>query len=87
MAATSLIQAKIDPEIKQKAERCLSAFGIDSATAIRIYFAKIAETGKIPFVVGFEDDDFWQEYSTAITGTQLSENMHQKIDKWKWTKK
>jgi DNA-damage-inducible protein J len=57
MATTALVQARIEPALKQKAEQYFQAFGMDSATAIRIFYAKVAETGTIPFTIGINPED------------------------------
>ncbi len=54
MANTALVQAKIDPKLKKEAEKCFSLFGLDSATAIRVFFSKVVQTNRIPFTVGFD---------------------------------
>ena len=54
MANTALVQAKIDPELKKEAEKRFSRFGLDSATAIRMFFAKVVQTNRMPFTVGFD---------------------------------
>ena len=62
MATTSLVQARIETSIKEKAERYFHSFGIDSATAIRIFFAKVSETGKIPFTIGLDIECLFYPY-------------------------
>jgi addiction module RelB/DinJ family antitoxin len=57
--AAALVQARIDSALKEKAERYFHSFGMDTATAIRIFFAKVAETGKIPFTIGMETEDLY----------------------------
>ncbi|MDR3094575.1 MAG: type II toxin-antitoxin system RelB/DinJ family antitoxin [Bacteroidales bacterium] len=57
--ATTLVQARIDPVIKERAEAYFHSFGIDTATAIRIFFAKVSETGRIPFTIGLEAEDVY----------------------------
>ncbi|GHU55788.1 hypothetical protein FACS189411_04960 [Bacteroidia bacterium] len=57
--ATTLVQARIDAALKEKTEKYFHSFGMDTATAIRIFFAKVAETGKIPFTIGLETEDFY----------------------------
>jgi addiction module antitoxin, RelB/DinJ family len=64
MANTALVQAKIDPWLKEEAEKRFSLFGLDSATAIRMFFAKVVQTDRIPFTVGL-DDDIPGEYETT----------------------
>ena len=45
----------------------------------------------IPFLeqIGIIDrnDDFWEEYSNAISGEELRQHMYQRIDAWKWNEK
>jgi DNA-damage-inducible protein J len=57
MSTTALVQARIEPALKQKAEQYFHAFGMDSATAIRIFYAKVVETGSIPFTIGLSIED------------------------------
>ncbi|GHT21611.1 hypothetical protein FACS189430_01940 [Bacteroidia bacterium] len=66
MATTTLVQARINPVIKERAEAYFHSFGMDSATAIRIFFAKVAETGSIPFTIGIDDEDVYD----AMIGEQ-----------------
>ena len=73
MATTSLVQARIETSIKEKAERYFHSFGIDSATAIRIFFAKVSETGKIPFTIGLDAED--------IHDAKVAENAYRKYEK------
>ncbi len=54
MANTALVQAKIDPKLKREAEKRFSLFGLDSATAIRMFFSKVVLTNRIPFTVGLD---------------------------------
>jgi antitoxin component of RelBE/YafQ-DinJ toxin-antitoxin module len=37
----------------------LLSFGIDSATAIRMFFTKVVETGRIPFTIGYDAEDLY----------------------------
>jgi addiction module RelB/DinJ family antitoxin len=64
--ATALVQARMDSELKEKAEKYFHAFGMDTATAIRIFFAKVAETGSIPFTIGIDNEDAYD----AMIGEQ-----------------
>jgi addiction module RelB/DinJ family antitoxin len=55
--ATALVQARVDAAIKEKAEKYFHTFGMDTATAVRIFMAKVADTGRIPFTIGFDPED------------------------------
>ena len=57
---------------------------------VRIDFERYGKA-MIPFFeqIGVIDrnDDFWEEYATAITGDELRRRMYQRIDTWKWNEK
>ena len=44
-----------------------------------LFFAKVG--------VMAHEDDFWEEYATAITGKELCQCMYQRIDAWKWSER
>jgi addiction module RelB/DinJ family antitoxin len=64
--ATTLVQARVDSDIKAKTDSFFKAFGMDTATAIRIFLAKVAETGSIPFAIGVNAEDAYD----AMIGEQ-----------------
>ena len=49
MARTATIQARIDPEIKSKAQRILSTLNISMSEAISLYLTQVALHNGIPF--------------------------------------
>ncbi len=49
MAKTANIYARIEPEIKEKAETILGALGIPASNAINMFYKQIILTGGIPF--------------------------------------
>jgi DNA-damage-inducible protein J len=51
MANTALVQVRVEPDLKEIVDNVLADNGLDIPTAVRIYFAKIARTGGIPFDV------------------------------------
>jgi hypothetical protein len=57
---------------------------------VRIDFDRYGKA-MIPFLeqIGVIDqnDDFWDEYSTAIIGDELRQHIYQKIDAWEWNGK
>ena len=59
MATATLVQARIDSVIKEKAESYFRSFGMDNATAIKIFYAKVAESGSIPFTIGRDAEDLY----------------------------
>jgi len=51
MANTALIQARIEPELKNDVEVILDANGLDIPTSIRMFLTKVRQVGGIPFDV------------------------------------
>ncbi len=47
---TVVVQSRIKPEVKEKAERVLDAIGLSMGDAIRIFLQQVANTGGLPFV-------------------------------------
>ena len=66
MSATATVQAKMKPSLKTKAEGYFERFGMDTSTAIRIFFSKVVETGKIPFSIGVEDEILDKELAKSL---------------------
>lgn len=50
------LQVRLDDKLKRKAEDIFKKIGIDTPTAIRIFFAKVADVGGIPFILQVPDD-------------------------------
>ena len=48
---TALVQARVEPELKEDVELILSENGLDIPTAIRMYFTKIRRVQGLPFEV------------------------------------
>ena len=63
-AAKKGIQVRMDAELSARAERVFAAVGIDTPTAIRMFFTKVAMTGGIPFPV--QDDSYLHYTPEAI---------------------
>jgi addiction module RelB/DinJ family antitoxin len=90
MKSASLVQARIDNAVKEKAEKYFQAWGIDTATAIRIYFAKVAELGYIPFTIGTDPeedahdakiaDEAYEEYVQSGYQSSPIEELYKKYD-------
>jgi len=49
MAQTSLLQVRIEPSLKQQAEALFHEIGIDTASAVRMFFKQAIVFGGIPF--------------------------------------
>ena len=47
--ANKPIQARIDEKLKKRVEKIFENLGLDTASAIRMYFIKVVQVGGIPF--------------------------------------
>lgn len=55
------IQIRVDQKLKKQVERIFADLGIDTPTAVRIFFTKVAQIGGIPFDM---QNDMYYRYST-----------------------
>ncbi len=51
MAKTAQIRARVEPELKKRAEEILSALGVSPTQAIRLFYKQVVLMGGIPFSV------------------------------------
>jgi DNA-damage-inducible protein J len=51
MAANALVQARIDPGIKERATRVLEEMGLTVSDAVRILLTRTANEGALPFAL------------------------------------
>ncbi|MDP1732107.1 MAG: type II toxin-antitoxin system RelB/DinJ family antitoxin [Devosia sp.] len=49
MAATALVQARIDPDVKDRAAAVLEGMGLSVSDAVRILLTRVANEGALPF--------------------------------------
>ena len=49
------LQIRLDEKLKRKAEGIFKKIGIDTPTAVRIFFTKVADVGGIPFFLQSPD--------------------------------
>ena len=54
---TALVQARVEPELKEDVESILRDNGLDIPTAIRIFFTKIRRVQGLPFEVRTYSDE------------------------------
>lgn len=45
------LQVRLDEKLKRKVEKIFEQVGIDTPTAIRVFFAKVVDVGGIPFLL------------------------------------
>lgn len=54
--STAKLQIRIDRDLKEAADEVFSELGLDAATAVRMFFTKVAKTRSIPFKLKAEPE-------------------------------
>lgn len=72
------IQVRIDADMSERAERIFKAIGIDTPTAIRMFFAKVAVTGGIPFPVRDDASEAYSPNDLAEIDAAYVESFHKR---------
>jgi len=49
MAKTAVVRARMEPELKEEAERVLERLGIKPSEAINMFYVQLQKTGALPF--------------------------------------
>lgn len=73
MARTATIQARIDPEVKSKAQRVLNALNISMSEAISIYLTQVTLHNGIPFDVKIPNELTAATLQKSKEGQELNE--------------
>ena len=69
MTNTTLVQLKVDSEIKEDVSRIYENLGLDLPTAIRIFFKKSIAVGGLPFELR-EENNRWKIYDQVRKNIQ-----------------
>jgi DNA-damage-inducible protein J len=70
---TALIHARIEPQIKQKAEGVLKKLGLTPTEAIRIFYRQISLRGGLPFPVEIPNELTSSTLEKSRRGQDLQE--------------
>lgn len=74
MAASALVQTRIDPELKERASAVLEKMGLTVSDVVRILLTRIANEGALPFGFAADPDthDAWfkQKVLEALEDTR-----------------
>ncbi len=54
--STAKLQIRIDRDLKESADEVFYELGLDAATAVRMFFTKVAKTRSIPFKLKVEPE-------------------------------
>ncbi len=75
MSKSDTINVRIEPELKENAERILSDLGISVSTAINIYYRQIVEKNGIPMELTIKPSPVFENLTTAEL-TEMLEKSH-----------
>ena len=86
MAKTAVIQARIDPEVKNRAQKILSKLNISMSEAISIFLTQVSLNRGIPFEVKIPNDLTSDTLIKSDNGEELHkvsslEELFQDLDK------
>ena len=76
MGKTATLNLRVNPDVKENAEKVLAQLGIPMATAIDMYLKQISLVGGIPFSVVLP-----KAASTVNTEMMSVKQIHQKLEK------
>lgn len=60
------LQVRIDGNLRKRAEKVFKKIGIDTPTAIRVFFTKVADVGGIPFLLHSDEDRYTPRQIAAM---------------------
>ncbi|MDR0683864.1 MAG: type II toxin-antitoxin system RelB/DinJ family antitoxin [Spirochaetaceae bacterium] len=72
MAKTSLLQVRIDTELKQQAEKLFAEIGLDTPSAVRLFFKQSIIQKAIPFPAALHQEKneepikIWQNHAPLM---------------------
>ena len=76
MEKTATLNLRVNPVVKERAEKVLSRLGIPMSTAIDIYLNQISLTGGIPFSVSLP-----KVPASVHADVMTTEEIHRKLEK------
>ena len=71
MAKTTTVQARIDPLLKQDAEKVLAKIGLNSTAAINMFYSQIKLHQGLPFDARIPNQETREAIEEAHTGKKL----------------
>ena len=73
MAKTEFIRARVEPELKYRAEEVFSKIGLSTTEAITLFYAQVTLHGGLPFAVRVPNSETIEAMRQASTGVGLNE--------------
>lgn len=81
MAKTANINARMEPELKQEAEKILDALGIPASNAVTMFYKQIVMHRGLPFDVKLLDQPLnFQNMSTEEVDAELNRGYQEFLD-------
>jgi DNA-damage-inducible protein J len=71
MAKTAMIRARVEPKLKERAERILEDLGLSATTAINLLYAQIVQRRGLPFEVTLPNATTRKAMRAARTGRRV----------------
>lgn len=71
MAKTTTVQARIDPILKQDAEKVLAQIGLNSTTAINMFYSQIKLRQGLPFEARIPNAETREAMDEAHSGKKI----------------
>jgi len=68
MARTAMVQARIEPELKNRVENILNVLGMNTTDAINMFFKQVQLTNGIPFDVKIPNKETRKAIAKARQG-------------------
>lgn len=73
MAKTEFIRARVEPELKYRAEEVFSRLGLSTTEAITLFYSQVTLQGGLPFAVRVPNNETMEAMRQASTGVGLNE--------------
>ena len=73
MAKTEMIRARVEPELKHRAEELLRELGLSATEAITLFYKQVTMHGGLPFEVKLPNAGTSEALREAQAGTDLVE--------------
>ncbi len=82
---TSIIRARIEPELKKSVEQVLNTLGMTPADAIRVFFKQIELRKGLPFLIEIPNKETEKVFRSTDKGENLvrcngAEDMFERLD-------
>jgi len=72
MSKTSMVQARMEPKLKEKAESIFRDLGLNSAQAITIFYKQVELSGGLPFKVVVPNERTRKTFQQTDEGKELT---------------